>query len=184
MPFPKQEDHIGIKQENRDVKHLSPFPDRKTILVSGSKRGTRMPEDTSRERRCSGLESFLVEVEMRNEDDEGEEIPGVAQDQLSASVGSKTSGEDAVLPNPDHLVERVIMRRISNEFYQVMMSSACLGYHCSPAQIARLIFKDSFLKLKSYLCLEIIGRIHVCLFLHQKLFPRQAGPWSRSVTMD
>ena len=98
-----------------------------------------MPEDTSRERRCSGLESFLVEVEMRNEDDEGEERPGVAQDQLSAPVGSKTSGEDAVLPNPDHLVERVIMRRISNEFYQVMILSACLGYHCSPAQIARLI---------------------------------------------
>ena len=39
--------------------HLSPFPERKTILVSGSKRGTRMPEDTSRERRCSGLDSFL-----------------------------------------------------------------------------------------------------------------------------
>ena len=97
-----------------------------------------MPEDTSRERRCSGLESFLVEVEMRNEDDEGEERPGVAQDQLSASVGSKTSGEDAVLPNPDHLVEREIMRRISHdEFYQVMISSACLGYHCFPAQIGR-----------------------------------------------
>ena len=48
----------------RDVNHLSPFPERKTMLVSGSKRGTRMPEDTSRERRCSGLDSFL-EVEMR-----------------------------------------------------------------------------------------------------------------------
>ena len=66
MPLPKQEDTIGIpiKQENRDVNHLSPLPDRKTILVSGSKRGTRMPEDTSRERRCSGLDSFL-EMEMR-----------------------------------------------------------------------------------------------------------------------
>ena len=29
------------------------------MLVSGSKRGTRMPEDTSRERRCCGLDSFL-----------------------------------------------------------------------------------------------------------------------------
>ena len=63
-PFPKHEDHIGrpIKQER--CYHLSPFPERKTMLVSGSKRGTRMPEDTSRERRCSGLDSFL-EVEMR-----------------------------------------------------------------------------------------------------------------------
>ena len=43
--------------------HLSPFPERKTMLVSGSKRGTRMPEETSRERRCCGLDSFL-EVEM------------------------------------------------------------------------------------------------------------------------
>ena len=63
-PFPKHEDHIGrpIKQER--CYHLSPFPERKTMLVSGSKRGTRMPEDTSRERRCSGLDNFL-EVEMR-----------------------------------------------------------------------------------------------------------------------
>ena len=98
-PFPKHEDHIGrpIKQER--CYHLSPFPERKTMLVSGSKRGTRMPEDTSRERRCSGLDSFLeVEVEddkVEVEDNKAEE--GGFETDL---VSRKISCRHLSAPNP------------------------------------------------------------------------------------
>ena len=44
--------------------YRSPFPVRKTMLVSGSNKGIRIPEDTSKDRTNCGVERFLVSRRM------------------------------------------------------------------------------------------------------------------------